>query len=64
MDVLMTSLDRGHPIDSRDDWQGTFLHRAAAGGHNEIIKMLLERGAKFDLTDAVVEFVHLHEIGF
>ena len=37
-------LDRGVPIDTKDDKGKTLLHRAAEGGHVTTMRLLIRRG--------------------
>ena len=39
-------------VDAKDDkFDGTFLHWAAAGGQNEIVELLIAKGADVNATD-------------
>jgi ankyrin repeat protein len=44
-------LDSGVAVDALDEGDETALHGAAAFGHTEILRLLLERGAAVDQTD-------------
>ncbi len=44
-------LGKGADIDHRGFWGGTGLHWAAAGGHLETVRFLVENGARQDLLD-------------
>ena len=45
-------LDAGAEVDAKDDkFVGTFLHWAAAGGQNEIVELLIAKGADVNATD-------------
>ena len=60
-------LDAGAEVDAKDDkFVGTFLHWAAAGGQNEIVELLIAKGADVNAKaedgetplDATIEFRH------
>lgn len=45
-------LDHGAPIDDRDEFDGfTPLHNAAAGGHLEVVRLLIKRGADIHILN-------------
>lgn len=50
LEVVMELLDKENDlIDERDEHGLTCLHRAAARGHTELVKLLLDRGARKDI---------------
>jgi len=50
--AIKQHLDAGAKVDVKDDkFIGTFLHWAAAGGQNEIVKLLIAKGADVNATD-------------
>jgi uncharacterized protein len=44
IDEVCRLLDSGVPVDELDDGDETALHGAAALGHAEVVRLLLERG--------------------
>jgi len=51
-DLLADLLDRGFPVDDRDDLGGTALHHAAQAGDAEAVRRLVEAGADAGAVDA------------
>ena len=50
--AIKQHLDAGAKLDVKDDkFIGTFLHWATAGGQNEIVKLLIAKGADVNATD-------------
>ena len=50
--AIKQHLDSGAKVDVKDDkFIGTFLHWATAGGQNEIVKLLIAKGADVNATD-------------
>eukprot|EP01135_Chromosphaera_perkinsii_P002744 Nk52_evm112s226 gene=Nk52_evmTU112s226 len=43
---VLNALKNGHPVDDQDDNGNTALHMAAANGHYDLVKQLLENGFK------------------
>ena len=52
IEAVKQHLDAGAEVDAKDDkFVGTFLHWAAAGGQNEIVELLIAKGADVNATD-------------
>ena len=52
IEAIKQHLDAGAEVDAKDDkFVGTFLHWAAAGGQNEIVELLIAKGADVNATD-------------
>ena len=50
-DTVVDLLDRGVPIDTKDDEGMSLLHWAARGGHVCTIRLLIRRGCDVDSVD-------------
>ena len=52
IEAVKQHLDAGAEVDAKDDkFVGTFLHWAAAGGQNEIVELLIAKGADVNAKD-------------
>jgi ankyrin repeat protein len=53
LDKVIRELENGTPVDCTSYSSGkSALHLAAAGGHADVVKVLLERGASVEAKDA------------
>src|SRR5947207_13511575 len=51
-EAMVALLKNGHDIDGKDIYCQTALSWAAQNGHEAVVKLLLEKGAKLELKDS------------
>ena len=51
LDTVKVLLEKGAPIEAKTPYGQTPLYLAAMSGHEAVVRFLLEKGAKTDITD-------------